>query len=719
VLEPNFQLERDKVRWDCLLFFALIAVPAILSSCGSSPSTVATPTITASCVPTQGTGSDVTVLGTAQCTATVVNESSTLVNWSVSVTGGGTGSAGSITSAGLYTAPSSPPTNTVTITATSQVQSTLTGTTTLTIVAATAIDIVMCLDSNLASASTVSSGNKLSCTATTSANVSVPVFWSVANANNSADTLNIGSISGAGAYLAPLVPPPGQTVTITATSQALATETKSVTVTVVFGDKVLHDSYAFSTRGRLTNANDFFARVGSFTADGGGAITVGSEDTNQAGASGAVKTQRPFTGSYSIGPDGRGTMQFCEGISTSCPAGSPSETAFFRIAVVSPQQAQIIEYSAPSTNSTSTASTTGAGEMLSQDQSVFGAGDANLSGTYSFNFYGVSSTSAFQSAIGEFTSNAHGIISAGTSAPGEICIDCVTPQTLSAATYSIDSSGRGSGLNQQPVTIGGLNFIFYVVSASHSKFIEVDPSGASILAGDAYKQQAGLNCTWGSLALSNSVVLETAGASSGVEIADVGSFTATTGNVSAGSLDENKGGTYTPATGNLTGTYSVGGCGRGNLTIGTHSYLFYPISNTNAALQENTSGIVARGFLVQSQGGPFVDGSLNGSFALRLSGTNAAGAAGRREDILGQITSDGKGKVTAGSLDINNFGATTLAAANMGTYLPDSTPATTLRAVAHLTSAPNMVLYMVSPKLFYVLETDTTGTVVGTLDNQF
>src|SRR4029077_10541287 len=105
VLEPNFHLGREKVRWERLLFFfVLIAVPAILSSCGkSATTTTTTPAITVFCTPTS-----VTVLGTSQCTATVTNLSSTLVNWTVNGTGNG-----SISSGGLYTAPGTVPTNNV------------------------------------------------------------------------------------------------------------------------------------------------------------------------------------------------------------------------------------------------------------------------------------------------------------------------------------------------------------------------------------------------------------------------------------------------------------------------------------------------------------------------------------------------------------------------------------------------------------------------------
>src|SRR4029077_5113497 len=206
-------------------------------------------TITVSCVP-----ASVSVLGTSQCTATVTNLSSTLVNWTV----GGT-ATGSITSGGLYTAPAAVPTNNVvTITATSQVQSTLTATQNLTLVQPTAISAVTCNDSQGKTASIVSSGNQLACSATASTGATVPVNWSVASTLGG----NIGSISAQGNYTAPLIPPPGQMVTITATSQALATETKSVMVTVVFGDKVLSGPYAFSTSGRLPT-HAFWARVGS------------------------------------------------------------------------------------------------------------------------------------------------------------------------------------------------------------------------------------------------------------------------------------------------------------------------------------------------------------------------------------------------------------------------------------------------------------------------
>jgi hypothetical protein len=733
VLESNFQLGCGRaVRWERILyFFGLIATLGILSSCGSS-STATTPTITMSCTPT-----DVTLLGTSQCTANVLNQSSTLVNWSVTgATGSPTGSNfGSITAGGLYTAPSVIPGstqqfNTITITATSQVESTLTATQSLTLLPPTAISSVTCIDQNSVLATTVSSGNQISCSAVASTGALVPVNWSVSNKNHAGVTTNLGSISSQGVYTAPLVPPPGQVVTITATSQASTTEILSTTTTIVFGNAVLSGPYVFSTSGRLPT-NAFWARTGSFTA-GGGSLS-GIEDTNQGGTPNTVITQRSFTGSYSIGPDGRGTMQFCEGTNTACPQGSPA-TAYFNVSVVSPNQAQMIEFSAPGA---SAALQIAGGEMLSQSQSVFSAGSGNLSGTYSFDFAGISAAGTEQSNVGDFVANGHTNISAGSSStpatvPGEIDSNIngtpLATAAVASTIYSISSNGRGT------MTLNGLNFSFYPISSSRAKFIEIDPTvapatSASILLGDAYIQQTSSTCGWGLSALNGLEVYETSGTSSAGVIGDLGSFTASnngsTGTISTASIDENNAGTVASTVGTLNGGYTLESCGRGTMTVGTHSYVFYIIASSNAVLQETTAGVTAHGILLPSQGGPFVDTTLTGSYAFRLGGTNAAGTAGNREDFLGQFTSAGTGTGITGTLDLNNFGTTQSGIAIVGGSYPP--PAAGIRETLALplsttpASTRNLVFYMVSPTLFYALDMDAapSGTAIGAINNQF
>jgi hypothetical protein len=734
VLESNFQLGCGRaVRWERVFyFFGLIATLGILSSCGSS-TTATTPTITMSCTPT-----DVTLLGTSQCTANVLNQSSTLVNWTVTgATGAPSGSNfGSITAGGLYTAPTVIPGstqqfNTVTITAISQVESTLTATQSLTLLPPTAISSVTCIDPNSVLATTVSSGNQISCSAVASTGALVPVNWSVSNKNHAGVTTNLGSISTQGIYTAALVPPPGQAVTITATSQASTTETLSTSVTVVFGSAVLSGPYVFSTSGRLPT-NAFWARTGSFTT-GGGSLS-GIEDTNQGGSPNTVTTQRSFTGSYFVGPDGRGTMQFCEGSNSACPLGSPAQ-AYFNISVVSPNQAQMIEFSAPGTSS---AFSIAGGEMLSQSPSVFNAGTGNLSGTYSFDFAGISSAGTEQSNIGDFVANGHGSIATGSSstpatAPGEIdsSINGTAQAKVavnSTSSYSVSSNGRGT------MSLNGLTFSFYPVSASRAKFIEIDPTvapatSASILSGDAYIQQSGSTCGWALNAVNGLAVYETSGTSSAGVIGDLGSFTATsngaTGTIGSASIDENNAGTLASTVGTLTGSYALESCGRGTMTVGAHSYVFYIISSSNAVVQEITSGVTAHGILLPSQGGPFVDATLTGSYAFRLGGTNAAGTAGNREDFLGQLTSAGTGTGITGTLDLNNFGTTQAGIPIVGGSYPPPAGGIRETLALPLTTTPastrNLVFYMVSPTLFFALDTDAApaGTSIGVINNQF
>jgi hypothetical protein len=710
----------QKVQWQRLvLILALLPALLALNSCGGgSSTTAATPTLTISCAATS-----VDVNGTVQCTQSILNLSSTLVNWEAGGVAGGNSTFGTIDTNGKYTAPQTVPTNNVvTITAIAQAQTSLTATATITILPATAISAVTCLDSTQTPSLTVKSGTSLACTATSSANTSIPVFWQVNTITGGNAAL--GRISAQGNYVAPLVPPAGGTVTITAISQAVSTQTMSITLDVTFGNRVLQQAYAFSVRGRVIPGNTFFARAGSFTAGGDGTLTGNLEDYNQVGQAGGAK-QLAFKGIYSIGPDGRGTMEFCENVSSTCTLAAA--TAFFRIVVVCPDQAQMIEFSA---SGLSVANSVGIGEMDAQDTTVLGPG--GLAGVYSFNFSGLTLAAAPQSVIGEFDADGHGAIAAGSTnnpakpgdTPGKVDINGGGEQFLTASTYSISSNGRGTA------TIGASVFNFYLVSASRAKFIESDLSG-DVMVGDAFKQQVNPSspCSWGNSALNNAIVFETSGIGPSGGLADLVSFTGTssaglaTSTITDGAIDENSGGTVPPLASSLSGNFSIDACGRGTLNISTHSYVLYLISPGNAVIQETTAGVVAEGVLVQPQVASFTKTSLSGSYAFNLTGTNAPGTPGSEVDFAGQLTADGSGNVTSGSLDTNNFGATQTGVAETGTYLAApvasaTAPPGTLRATISLATG-NFVAYQVSPTQFFALGANATGVASGSLYKQF
>jgi hypothetical protein len=632
-----------------------------------------------------------------------------VANWQVNTIASGNSTVGTIDANGLYTAPAVVPTTNngvVTITAVAQAQTSLTATASITILPPAVISAVTCVDSLTSLPSqTAASGNSLVCTPTVSGGGTIAVDWFANNSAACSSTLGVqnGNVNGtfpygtftlAGNqlnYTAPLIPPPGAAIAITARSQVDHTQTLCVPITLTFGTHALQQgSYAFSMSGRVASGNTFRARAGTFTADGSGHIISGTEDINPQPGN-ISQTPIPFSGTYSIGSDGRGTMQFCEpSTSNSCTVPSSQ----FRIVVVSPQQAQIIDF--PSTVSPSTES----GEMIQQDVSSFSA--ASLLGTYTFNFAGVASASAAQSEVGEFTANGSNGINSG-----QVDVNAGGGQSiLATSSYTVSSNGRGAATII--TSSGSFKFSFYMISANRAKFIETD--SLPVLVGDAFKQQSIVS--WGANSLTGPFVLQTAGSSAGGGVSDLVSFTSNgSGGVVAGSamVDDNNAGTVTSLS-SLGGSYTfdVSGNGRGTLTIGAHTYVFYMISTGSAVIQETTAGIVAHGSLVQPQGGPFTLASLQTSYALSLSGVNSAG---NEQDFVGQLKTNGAGTVTSGSLDINNFGATQTGVSNIGTY---ATIATNGRTTMTLTQPQSLVLYFVSPtQIFAIVGADTNKTIAS------
>ena len=446
----------------------------------------------------------------------------------------------------------------------------------------------------------------------------------VANGQN---TYPYGQMSNQGNYTAPLIPPAGGTIALSAVSQSDATQTYCVPVVLAYGNASLQGPFTFSASGRVISTNAFFTRAGRFTA-GAGNLTGGLETYNEVGQGGAA--QHTFLGSYNIGSDGRGTMQFCEDTSAStCTAAAA--TVFFRVVIISAQQVQMVEFSSPSS---SVAARTASGVMLAQDPSVLTT--SGMTGAYSFDLYGILTGTTQLSMVGEFSADGRGAFnntSLNFPIPGIMDINNggnpSQAQISSTSTYSINSNGQGTAtvLTTDP-SFPNLTFTIYIVSASRAVFIESD--GNAVLLGDAIKQQTS-TCTWGTNSLNGAAILDTSGRSASGSITDLIRFTANgTGTAAAGSNDENNAGVVSSGN-SLAGTYSIdstaGSCGRGTLSLAgpaSHSYVFYMVSSTLAVVQETTSGVVAHGQLVQPQSGSVALEPLS-SFALALAGTNVAG----------------------------------------------------------------------------------------------
>jgi len=168
-----------------------------------------------------------TETGTQTFTATVTNTPNLAVTWDVSGVAGGNSTVGTISAAGVYSAPLNVPTPAaVTVRATSADDPSRSGTAQVTIAQGPPISVTV----SPTTASVPASGGTQTFTATVANTANTAVTWSV-NGKAGGDT-TVGTVSAFGVYTAPTAVPSPATVTVTATSARDTTRTASAQVTV-------------------------------------------------------------------------------------------------------------------------------------------------------------------------------------------------------------------------------------------------------------------------------------------------------------------------------------------------------------------------------------------------------------------------------------------------------------------------------------------------------
>ncbi len=238
----------------------------LLASCGSSSNnTSPPPTVSISVSPTTAS---VQTGATQQFTATVTGTSNTAVTWQVNSVAGGNSTVGTISAAGLYTAPAAVPNPAaVTVTATSSADSTKTASATVTVTAPPAVAVTLTPPQAV-----VQLGMTQQFTGSaTGGNGVTTVTYSL-----SGGTGDLGTISAAGLYTAPATMPSSPIVTLTATADADNTTTNTATITLTAAstsNATLNGTYAFRLRGE--DNNGYFQAVGNMTFDGAGNVTGG------------------------------------------------------------------------------------------------------------------------------------------------------------------------------------------------------------------------------------------------------------------------------------------------------------------------------------------------------------------------------------------------------------------------------------------------------------
>lgn len=651
------------------------------------------PTPTSSGLTIYPATASVPVGGQVDFTGYVPSQPNSTITWAVSGS-----SNGSITSSGVYTAPSSVPSPAqAAITATS---GNFSATAVVTVTSAQGLSVSP-------AAASIPAGGQAAFTATMNGVAATGVTWQV-NGTTGGDGVH-GTIDANGTYTAPLSPPPGGSTVISALAGG---NSGTATATVVFSNASLSGPYSFSYAG--DDGSGFLAIAGQFTADPGSGTITGTEDIVDAGA--GPSTGQSISGTYSIGPDGRGSIDL---------TGTTGE--LLQIVLASDQHALLINFNQ--------GNATGSGAIDQQTNAI-----ALAAGRYVFQLSGLDGSGVTTGAVGTFTS-----FGSGTLAPasGGNVIDVNDAGAITGDDTTLTGTYTGTSLALQSsalttLTGGTATFDYFVVNARHLRLVETD--GNAFLLGDVYLApplpQGGYNSTLlasGKYAFTMGGATNSPYAAGGVFISDGGGTSATTsGSITGGVFDNNNGGAHFQTDAALkTTTYGVDqNTGRISTSISTTAgtfdwtgYVTAPVDTTNpnsseVLMLEADSNATANGvaYLQSSSAQP------SGSFGLNMTGVATGNTAGE-QDVLAQVGLSGT--TLTGSMDINNFAlgqvqsGLNIVSGKSAISSPDANGrGTATFAAANGASFP-VAYYVVDSSSILMLETDKQRVMTGILLKQF
>lgn len=491
-----------------------------------------------------------------------------------------------------------------------------------------------------------------------------------------------------------------------------------------YSASTLNGNYAFVMSGQ--DAGGFFARIGSFAANGAGGITGGVLDLSS-GIVPGVATVTITGGTYSIGTNGLGTVSIID---------SAGETVGLSIVMTSTTAGLITE-----TDGNATAS----GNFTVQDATTFASLPDNLTGPYVFDVSGLDPNGAGESIVGQFTANGAGGVTAGVvdvnddfTASGQLSVT----GTFTADTTYGPSSGRGTAA----FVINGttVNFTFYTVGVGRIRMLRTNYPATSV--GDAVAQTGTIPAT--ASGLSGGFVFILAGSNLVGEDVRAGRVSLSGGTASNVELDDDNDSASGSGNSNHTaipeGTISAAsytidpsGDGRGTLTFtdssaGVFSFIFYLISPTQAVIQDVSTGnttapiVTSDGSMQMQAGSPFTTAGEAGNWGFNWSGesvNNSTGSFGE-EDFVGQYTQTSSGSISGG-VDFTELSANSVVTG--GAFSGTMTVAGdgTLRNTYSITLATspaatlNFAAYLVDANTIFVVGVDTHRTITGSILRNF
>jgi hypothetical protein len=469
-----------------------------------------------------------------------------------------------------------------------------------------------------------------------------------------------------------------------------------------YSNSSLTGNYVYQIAGTDLNTGSSYSEAGVFAANGSGTITSGEDDVAE--TSGPA-LDSATTGTYSVQSDGTGVITL---------NNTGFGTIELAITLASTSKAYAIE--ADALNST--------GVIEKQNFVAL----PTTATAFVFKDHGVSSIQDFSN-VGQFTMSATGSLSGSNDVNRNGTVDNGTTAAVSLLGTSSfaapDTSGRGTAIIADAT--GTTDFVYYVVDANN---IRLFISDVGVVGLGRVEAQTGAPFTTDPLSGNSYAFGSKADDNAGTGAVDtVGSFTASSGAITGGTLDSTVDGATSYANVSFTGgSYStVSGVGRTAITSATAipstvTQAFWMVNPARAfflTLSDSSDPSKIEDGTADEQQGAFSTSSLNGQYAFSMDGIDLLANGGSQTfvDRVGWIQWNGNGGLTWNE-NVNSNGTINSSGALSGTYTvsSDGRTAATVNDLSY--SNNDIVFYLVSGSNAYILENDAGVQINGMMNQQ-
>ncbi|HMD41076.1 MAG TPA: hypothetical protein VKH15_17450 [Candidatus Acidoferrum sp.] len=350
-----------------------------------------------------------------------------------------------------------------------------------------------------------------------------------------------------------------------------------------------------------------------------------------------------------------------------------------------------------------------------------GFSNNSLMGQYAFSMSGTDASSGVAvpfARVGSFTANGEGGIETGVE---DVNLNLGQQGSnelgFTGGGYSINTDGRGT-LSLIDST-GTLTFSITMTSANGGYLTNMPTDLMSAGSGSFVKQNP---ASFLLSAFSGSYAFDFSGADAqGNPESAVGQLVSTGNQVLSGFADDNDGGLVnggTPGAATISGNYGpptiasdLTNFGRGQITIGTLSGVFYIVGPNEVEFMETTSGGTLAGDALLQSNIPTTAAGIGGGFVYVMGGAGVTG-------VSGPLTRGGKFSASSGALssiivDNNNSGQSISLNTTSGTYTVDPSGdgrGTVTFSVSGFKDPFTYVFYLISPTQA-VIQDQSTGIV--------